>query len=418
MAKIATLIDDFQDGVIDVAKWSTFGTVAETGGRARLTPSTGGAFLASVATNYDLTNSQITIHVPVITSNGSTGTLQSGIAIEEDVNNRVLMRKYGSDLQCRVRVGGVETNVSITLYNSVNHLFWRIRTDASNIYWETSATGSGAFFIQHTMNIASLGFSISSVLVYFYSIYTGVEPFPGTFQIESVNPGLPIAASGSSTSTGSLAFAIVGPVQMTFSGASTSTGSLNFLTVSPLDLTGSAASTSTGSLSFTLILAANLPLAASGASTSTGSFSYSVPGELTASAQSTSSGSLSFLTTLGSDFYYFEPPIAYDLPPTLPEPTRPRYINAHAKWKGGQRRGRTVLKYTTTSLYPLIDLFPEVDLYPLSEAGTVVYVTVDTPTVDQMAAADFAYQGGHIYTVSNEEAENLINAGYAIGAPA
>lgn len=395
MAKLATLIDDFQDGVIDTSLWQFTAGVTETGGRAKLTPSTSYPLLGTVfPRSHDLTNSQFTAHIPVITANGSTGTLQSGFAIEKDSNNYVGMRKLGSDLVCAKRVAGVETNLSFTLYSSTNHMFWRIRADATNVYFETSATGVGAFFIQHTESLATLGFTINVVGMYFFSGYTGFEAFPGTFQIESVNPGLPIAASGASTSTGSLAWTITGPVQITASGASTSSGSLSILAVSDLDLTASGASTSTGSLALTTVLAGTLNLTASGASTSTGSFSITsiAGGQLSASGASTSSGSLAFASfnpATVSGTWFFEPPIAYDLPPTLPDP-RPRYINAHAKWKGGQRRGRSVLKHGS------------------------VYTIVDTPTVDQMAAADIAYQGGHIYEVSVEEAYALFTAGFNV----
>lgn len=90
-----------------------------------------------------------------------------------------------------------------------------------------------------------------------------------------------------------------------------------------------------------------------------------------------------------TELFYFEPPVAYDLPPTLPNP-RPRYINAHARWKGGQRRGRSVLKLDG------------------------VYQTIDTPTVDQTLAASEVYMGGHIYTVTSLVAAALVAAGYTI----
>lgn len=82
---------------------------------------------------------------------------------------------------------------------------------------------------------------------------------------------------------------------------------------------------------------------------------------------------------------YFEPPIVYDLPPTLPGRG---IVNSHAKWKGGQRRGRSVLK----------------------KDG--IYTTVDVPTSDQTLAADIYYAGGHVYEISQAEYDALIAAGY------
>ena len=394
MAKIATLIDDFQDGVIDASKWQYTAGVVETSGRVKLTPSTSYPLFGTLLPRtWDLTNSQFVAHVPVLTSNGSTGSLQSGFAIEKDTNNYIGMRKLGSQLISTKRVAGTETNLAFTPYSAVNHLFWRIRADGSNIYFETSSTGTG-YFIQHTESIATLGFTINVVGVYFFSGYAGFEAFPGTFQIESVNPGIPLTFSGSSSTTGSLALSIAGPLYLSFSGASTSTGSLALQTVSDLELTASGQSTSTGSLAFTVLPASTLALSASGSSTSTGSLALSLitHPQLTFSATSTSSGTFSYtliIPDLPGGTWYFEPPVAYDLPPTLPNP-RPRYINAHARWKGGQRRGRSVLKHGST------------------------YTIVDTPTVDQMAAADIAYQGGHIYEVSVEEAYYLHSAGFNV----
>ncbi len=415
MAKLHTLIDDFQDGVIDAAKWSTSGTVVETGGRARLTPTTSFSFLSTInPRTWDLTSSQIVAYIPTITSNGSTGTLQSGMAVDKDASNLVGIRKLGSQLICTKTVAGVETQLAFTPYSAVNHLFWRIRADSSNIYFETSPTGTG-FLIQYTESLASLGFSVAIVGAFFFTGYSGVEVFPGTFQIESVNPGLSIVASGASTSSGSLTLSVMGPVQIIFIGASTSSGSLSMMTVSALDLTASGVSSSSGSLTLSV---PTLLITSSASSTSSGALTFALPGYFISSGTSTSTGSLTFSIALSSAFFYFSPPVVYDNPPTLPEPTRPRWINAHAKWKGGQARGRSILKYTGALVYPSDTLFPDdTDLFP-SDIDAASYVVVDTPTVDQMAAAEFTYLGGHIYTVTSTEAENLINAGFTIGAPA
>lgn len=395
MPALAALIDDFQDGVIDAAKWQYTAGVTEASGRLKLTPSTSFPLFGSVYPRvHDLTNSHIVAHIPVITSNGSTGTLQSAMAVDASANDLLGMRKVGSELICSKKVGGVSTDLSFTPYSSTNHLFWRIRADSSNVYWETSATGTG-YFIQNTASIASLGFAITSVGCYFTCGYSGTELFPGTFQLESINPGLPLTGSATSASSGSLALTSTGPLPLTFSGASTSTGSLSMLAVSPLDLTGNAQSTSAGSLAFTILLADTVSMSASGGSTSAGSLAFTLitHPQLTFSGASTSTGSFAYSLAIPNlpvgATWYFEPPVAYDNPPTLADP-RPRYINAHARWKGGQPRGRSVLKHGN------------------------VYTVIDTPTVDQMAAADIAYQGGHIYEVTAEEAYYLHSAGFNV----
>src|SRR5687768_15940849 len=98
MAKISTLIDDFQDGVIDTSKWIVTGSV-EASGRAKLTPSTSFAFWAAQGF-YDLTDSHFIAEIVAVPPTGITGTLQAGLAIELDVDNLVGMRKVGTDLVC------------------------------------------------------------------------------------------------------------------------------------------------------------------------------------------------------------------------------------------------------------------------------------------------------------------------------
>lgn len=84
----------------------------------------------------------------------------------------------------------------------------------------------------------------------------------------------------------------------------------------------------------------------------------------------------------------FSPPVVFDVPTLLPET---RGAARHLfKWYKPRARGRTVLK----------------------EDG--VYRTVDTPTISEVNAADIAYLGGHVYQVSDEEADSLRAAGYDV----
>jgi hypothetical protein len=85
----------------------------------------------------------------------------------------------------------------------------------------------------------------------------------------------------------------------------------------------------------------------------------------------------------------FEPPVAYDTPTYLPDTPRGPALFL-ARWMNPRARGRTVLKVGST------------------------YRTVDTPTVDEVNAADIAYLGGHIYTVTSTEAAALTAAGYVV----
>lgn len=393
MAKISTLIDDFQDNVIDLSKWTPSGTVTESGGRLILT-AVAPFSLVITPVAYDLRSSQITAQVPVVVPSGTSGTLQCGFAVRLDSNNLIAFQKFGTELIITKTVAGVASILSVTPYNAVNHLYWRIRHAPNNVYMETSATGVGTFFIQHTEGVNTL-FSVAAVQPYFQAQYSGFEATPGSLQIEAVNPGLQLTAAASSTSAGSAILKI--RYALTASATSTSAGSAA-ITIPPAPpityhlITATGTSTSSATAAF--IILANLQVTAAGQSYSSGTAALRLSEQFTAVGQSFSTGTASFVIipvppVTPSQYFYFEPPIAYDLPPTLPHP-RPRYINAHARWKGGQRRGRSVL----------------------IKSGVVT--VLDTPTVDQTLAADYVYMGGHVYVIPDTEANILSAAGLIV----
>lgn len=86
--------------------------------------------------------------------------------------------------------------------------------------------------------------------------------------------------------------------------------------------------------------------------------------------------------------WVFQPPVVFDVPRVLPDTTGPSYWLM--RWYSNLPRGRSVLKIDGT------------------------YITVDTPTAEQQAAASVAYIGGHIYDITPEEASALAAAGYYV----
>ena len=415
MAKTSTLVDDFQDGVIG-GIWVTAGTVAETGGRARLTPATTFAFLRS-ATTYDNVGSYIVGHIPVATNTGTTGSLQSGMTLTRDGDNQAAIRKISDRIECVKEVAGVTTIVYTATYNPATHVYWRMRESAGIFYWDVSAAGTSWTNLFNT-TVATNLFPVNVVYVEFYSGWSsGFELSPGTFEIESVNAWLSLTASGASTSSGNAQLLIKHLIAG--SGASTSSGSAD-ISIPPLTahaLTSNGSSTSTGSSSIVIIpvIADTHQISASGSSTSTGTASFTLAGTFTASGSSFSDGSASISIVHISSAprtFTFSPPIVYDVPPTLPGDPR----NRLAKWYNNRARGRSILKLTdaTTALYPSNALYPSDSLFPLITTGADTYMIVDTPTVDQMAAAVFTYMGGRIYNIDADEANSLLNAGFSV----
>ena len=145
MAKLATLIDDYQDNLINPSLWVADPGVAETGGRIRITPSSSYPVIRSASLAWDLTSSQITAHIPVITADGFSGTLDSGMVVGPNNPNTVAIRKVGAQLVCSKSVGGVQTQLAFTPYSAVNHLYWRIRQASGKVH----RVGAGNIVRQH-----------------------------------------------------------------------------------------------------------------------------------------------------------------------------------------------------------------------------------------------------------------------------
>lgn len=397
MAKISTLIDDFSDNVIDASKWATSGSVAETGGRLVLTPQLNVAGQVLTISSYDLTASQITVDIPVITNDGSSGSLQSGLFLQINNNNKFGMRKVGSQLICSKIIAGTETQLAFTPYSATNHRYWRIRQTGNNVFLETSATGTGTFFVQFTSNVNQL-INTSALFVQMFALFTLSEAVPGTMQIEAVNGGIPITASGASTSGGSAA--ILRLYRISASGASTSAGSVALSVVAPppviTQYTASGASVSSGSASMIRLMVPELTGVA--LSVSTGSVVFIGTLLMTATAFSSSSPGFASITILPAPVdpdepvatFTFEPPIVYDRPGVHKHtPRRVRQYGYYSRHSLGAT-GVSVLKLNGT------------------------YQSIQTPTVDDIASAEYVYQGGHIYTISQSEADALSAAGYTV----
>lgn len=389
MALISTLIDDFSDGVINSSLWDVTGTITETGGKLVITPTAGLSFLDSDS-RYDLTASACIVDISAVTATGITGTLFCALILDNTSSDFVGFKKFGTDLVATKKVAGVESNLDFTPYSSVTHRYWRIRHDgASNVFWETSADKLSWQF-RHTENLATLP-TITALRAVFLTSYSGFEPSPGTFSIDAINPGLNITASGASTSSGSALLLTLH--RLTGTGDSTSAGSAA-ITIPPLTahaITASGASTSSGAVS--IIIKSPGQLTAAGQSVSSGSAAVRINYRITANGSSFATGSATLTVlpgTLVYQYFYFEPPIIYD---------RPSYHADSPKWvKMSLYYGSHSPGVTGQSV--------------LRINGT--YSTIQTPTVDQMSSATEVYQGGHVYTITNLQANPLSTAGYIV----
>ncbi len=173
MAAISTLVDDFDDGSKDAAKWeSTFvttgldaaesltvgGTTAETGGSLELRPTDSAAQVMgylSLDRTYELSSSNAYIKLKSITR----GQFRFQIANFTDSGGGGLrgsgwymcweMTRNGSN-QYDVRAiwnyfGGTGTTFSATITSALADYAWlRLRDDGSDLYWESAPDVSGS----------------------------------------------------------------------------------------------------------------------------------------------------------------------------------------------------------------------------------------------------------------------------------
>lgn len=142
-SKAATLSDNFNDSIIDTAKWDTYGTgVAEVNQRVEIRPRPNLAnsyegYQSHIT--YDLTDSSVQLEV-VQTLRAVPGGfvfLEAG----PNGNNRLLFQAGEGKLRCLQAVAATFTTLLSIPYDPLLHRWWRLRDYQGKIYWETSPDG-------------------------------------------------------------------------------------------------------------------------------------------------------------------------------------------------------------------------------------------------------------------------------------
>lgn len=137
MAPIS-LSDSFSGGSFG-AQWETFGTAVIESGRAKLTMTSGWSGINSAA-NYDFSDSHVTARVWAPTQPGNNSR-QMWFEMAIDSNNSLMMGQLDSgEIQCRVRVGGVNTTVASGYYPTGGE-YWRIQEYNGDVWFGISTDG-------------------------------------------------------------------------------------------------------------------------------------------------------------------------------------------------------------------------------------------------------------------------------------
>lgn len=146
MALLDTLRDDFDDGVIDAAKWpDTYqvGGCSETGGRARVSCNTNFNAYAS-ATVYTLQESQARCRLYPPADGGATNEAWAQLLITSSTSGTDVVIEVNAAtgmLGMQVRVGFFDAGAVTLPYDPVAHAWLRIRETDGDLLWQTSPDG-------------------------------------------------------------------------------------------------------------------------------------------------------------------------------------------------------------------------------------------------------------------------------------
>jgi hypothetical protein len=141
MALISTLVDDFNDGIVDPVKWpNSFGTYSETGGRARVTCDTGFNAYSS-ALNWTLAESAVYLRGYPPAAGGASTEAWAQILIKSDVGGTDLgfeLRALTGELVMFSRTGYFDAGAVNIPYSATAHAWLRVRETGGTTYWDTS----------------------------------------------------------------------------------------------------------------------------------------------------------------------------------------------------------------------------------------------------------------------------------------
>lgn len=144
--KASSLVDDFDDGVRGRAwglSWESGGcTLAEPGGRARVTPPPGPATATcayATSARYDLADDAVTVEVPVMVNTATT--TDAYLAVLVDGDNLLRTVEEAGTLYFQRYVGGTKTNLAFVAYEPALHRWWRIREQGGVVRFQTAPDG-------------------------------------------------------------------------------------------------------------------------------------------------------------------------------------------------------------------------------------------------------------------------------------
>jgi len=140
---LAQLTDDFDDGVVDPARWTAVGGSAEVGGRLRQPMASTVARHTSVR-EWTLAGSQLTVKLCAVPAAGGSSSASASWYIYSATSGTRLRWSYNpltNQLRAAIEVGGADAGGVNLTYSPIDHAWLRVRETGGTLYMETSPDG-------------------------------------------------------------------------------------------------------------------------------------------------------------------------------------------------------------------------------------------------------------------------------------
>ena len=179
-ASVALLDDDYGDDELSQL-WIDAGQgrmVAEMGGALSLGvgATTGDQAFYTTRHFHDFSGAQeIAVDVTAATGNAVTS-----FELLLDASNRLAIRSFGANFEFVKMVDGTSTVLGMVGYSPAMHASWRLRSDGTDFFWESSADG-GEPWVNHASEPLSALFALDYVKVRLLVDNTDATAASGTF---------------------------------------------------------------------------------------------------------------------------------------------------------------------------------------------------------------------------------------------
>ncbi|MGW0785748.1 LamG-like jellyroll fold domain-containing protein [Streptomyces sp. NPDC002913] len=137
------LVDDFDDGRVDPAKWTTTGGSTEVGGRLRQPMAATVARHTSVR-EWSLAGSQLTVKLCTVPGANGSSSASASWYVYSNTSGTRLRWSYNpltGQLRAAIEVGGADAGGVNLTYSPIDHAWLRVRETSGTVYMETSPDG-------------------------------------------------------------------------------------------------------------------------------------------------------------------------------------------------------------------------------------------------------------------------------------